>query len=952
MMNDDTTMEDAPTCWSATVELELQGSPGAGRESQSQEGILPFGMKSRDELTNEGDTETVNPIQLSKFSHDTNRLGPESTIPSSLKTAEEPRNAQHDAGGIPEHQIQTPKTPRNLIHESQSPVPVGAGDPIMTARKSRSNLPKSAVATLKNWLQEHQSNPYPSENDKLELAVRCGLQIKQINYWFMNARKRILKIGYDSSASTTDIESLAPSSPTRGRSPQQVGAVGRSSSTETQASSCLHSDCEWSRAPKRGRKRRYSNDTPLNNRKRSRSSSAASAAGQSVNTKATFQCTFCSMSLSEKAWRRHEETQHVPQVYWKCMATGKVLHSTCVFCRQSVDMACLKDHRIVECLARDEKERMFHRKDNLKQHFRNFHDSTLDDRVARTWEVRTEAAIRPWPCGFCGITLKNWCARQAHITEHFRKGATMESWDQDMEFQLVSSIDHDESGENTLPSTVEDEHVTEQTTYDERQATTKLVTKKVRDDHSTRLQCPHPDLHHLDRTNPSESHCPSSSCFTTDFKYPSRIWLWHSCEPLLEKMWLWYCEGQSSLIIHVMHTETHPSRRVWARYKTDSIRRVIVLDSSFPSLEIRGRSIRIEFELKAQPMVFHTKFSRWKTAKESNPSVEPHLLSTIISPAVCMTFPEDFQYLHFITWCSQSAPLLVNHVDLWSGIPNCGSCPLSFQSLNEARVHQLYHEGAYVDILGHRLSRLYNHTFSLGFQSYKIFDDFTLETLIQNVEFKCGTLLPGGSSWGCKKLFIGLPSFRKHLNSAIGKICWVRLQQCSSIHTPARRVSLKGDWLSALARFYSATSGLPEVLYTLYPALLHAEETFTVCANTTLQGESHGSEAGMIETKPLSTIESVSTSRAQSSLSTMSNKSVLSSGRIQRNQTFISAKPFLGSMTEPDTQENTSCQFDSTAERWFKEVGEMVRSFQEPSASTETRSGRRHSGRRTGLPSG
>ncbi len=239
-LNEDTVMVDSPTGWSAAMGFQLQDSSGAGSESQSREGILLSSMKSKNELANSREAETIDPSLLSKFPHDACQLGPEVAIRSSLKAAEEPLNTQHRAAGIPEHQIQIPDTPRNLIHETQSPLPVGAGTP---TRRSRSNLQKPAVAILKDWLQEHQNNPYPSEEDKLDLAARCEVETKQISNWFMNARKRILKTSYDSSASLTDTENSMPSTPARGRSPQRVPAVGRSSSAESQSSAYPHSDC-------------------------------------------------------------------------------------------------------------------------------------------------------------------------------------------------------------------------------------------------------------------------------------------------------------------------------------------------------------------------------------------------------------------------------------------------------------------------------------------------------------------------------------------------------------------------------------------------------------------------------------------------------------------------------------------------------------------------------------
>ena len=42
------------------------------------------------------------------------------------------------------------------------------------------------------WLKEHQDNPYPNDDEKEMLINKTKLTINQINYWFTNARRRIL----------------------------------------------------------------------------------------------------------------------------------------------------------------------------------------------------------------------------------------------------------------------------------------------------------------------------------------------------------------------------------------------------------------------------------------------------------------------------------------------------------------------------------------------------------------------------------------------------------------------------------------------------------------------------------------------------------------------------------------------------------------------------------------
>ncbi|KAI8871841.1 hypothetical protein GQ42DRAFT_106637, partial [Ramicandelaber brevisporus] len=52
----------------------------------------------------------------------------------------------------------------------------------------RGNLPKHVVAILKKWLLDHVKHPYPSEDEKHQLAEQCGMTLSQISNWFINAR--------------------------------------------------------------------------------------------------------------------------------------------------------------------------------------------------------------------------------------------------------------------------------------------------------------------------------------------------------------------------------------------------------------------------------------------------------------------------------------------------------------------------------------------------------------------------------------------------------------------------------------------------------------------------------------------------------------------------------------------------------------------------------------------
>ena len=57
----------------------------------------------------------------------------------------------------------------------------------------KGRFPESTTNILKQWLLDHKKHPYPTQDEKERLSEKTGLTRHQIDNWFINARKRILK---------------------------------------------------------------------------------------------------------------------------------------------------------------------------------------------------------------------------------------------------------------------------------------------------------------------------------------------------------------------------------------------------------------------------------------------------------------------------------------------------------------------------------------------------------------------------------------------------------------------------------------------------------------------------------------------------------------------------------------------------------------------------------------
>lgn len=84
------------------------------------------------------------------------------------------------------HKLHYEKSSSKLSPHSSSALQQQYSGPVRRMRNT---------AVLVKWIEEHQSNPYPTKAEKQYLAYYSGMNLTQLSTWFANARRRIKKIG-------------------------------------------------------------------------------------------------------------------------------------------------------------------------------------------------------------------------------------------------------------------------------------------------------------------------------------------------------------------------------------------------------------------------------------------------------------------------------------------------------------------------------------------------------------------------------------------------------------------------------------------------------------------------------------------------------------------------------------------------------------------------------------
>ncbi|KAL4876211.1 hypothetical protein BJY04DRAFT_231908 [Aspergillus karnatakaensis] len=345
-------------------------------------------------------------------------------------------------------------------------------------------MTRAATNVLKRWFDKHFDNPYPSKQRKASLAEEAGLTVTQVSTWFSNARRRRryryhngsfntvsrpVDIGNQASGSSTmsplerwrnsppeaeaasldaimsavavcENSGLPPGSsaaqqdlqptPNDSRSVASSNASGSGLSNSSASSAYSHgshsSNGSFNRfyvaEPQRRRRRRPKPSTIL-----------TKTPGRLAQGPRPYQCTFCTDTFRTKYdWIRHEKTLHLSLESYTCCPTGPTYLASngtelCVFCDDpNPSDNHVESHSYSRCQEKPSVLRTFYRKDHLVQHLRLVHSVNQLQPSMDSWKSQVDNINSR--CGLCNEWFVSWVARNEHIGQHFREGASMKDW--------------------------------------------------------------------------------------------------------------------------------------------------------------------------------------------------------------------------------------------------------------------------------------------------------------------------------------------------------------------------------------------------------------------------------------------------------------------------------------------------------------------------------------------
>ncbi|KAM0723797.1 hypothetical protein Q7P37_000787 [Cladosporium fusiforme] len=322
------------------------------------------------------------------------------------------------------------QAPAALIGAAVSGSPPGAGPPVRSSKRSssRSNI---GTRPLRLWFSSHFDRPYPTEDEKENLAQESGLSKTQVSNWFSNARRRKKQSENATSTASREIYRQGSPMPSSGMSsmtplqrwqhsppdeePAQFADIERALSSSINSLDVLlqTSDTEHLFMPLpeyESGAERLSLPCSLGSSSNATSScnSHRSFGAHSASSKRSFEdasldiaprkrrpgakqtqhicCTCARMFTRKSDLLRHERAIHLQsKEAWVCSDLVSPDESAIIWRMSQVEPECaycghpspdekhILTHEFVSCADRAVSERTFARKDHLWQHLYKFH---------------------------------------------------------------------------------------------------------------------------------------------------------------------------------------------------------------------------------------------------------------------------------------------------------------------------------------------------------------------------------------------------------------------------------------------------------------------------------------------------------------------------------------------------------------------------------------------------
>jgi hypothetical protein len=145
-------------------------------------------------------------------------------------------------------------------------------------------------------------------------------------------------------------------------------------------------------------------------------------------------------------WIRHEGSLHYQPYRWLCCAetAAPIALPECYICgEKSITTLHVARQHFSSCMAKQESERDFWRKDHLSDHIKRMHyKKPVPEDLLTAWKSdNLDMPREHLQCGFCGHISSDWEERTHHVFQHIMKGKRKSAWKSFAPTHAVSVID-------------------------------------------------------------------------------------------------------------------------------------------------------------------------------------------------------------------------------------------------------------------------------------------------------------------------------------------------------------------------------------------------------------------------------------------------------------------------------------------------------------------------------